>query len=59
MGKVLGLDIGIASVGRRKKYRLQCIEDLLIERGFCPPDTINLNPYELRVKGLKEKLLQY
>lgn len=96
MGKVLGLDIGIASVGwslidtdthkiidmgvrlfesvdannnqkrrearsarrtlRRKKYRLQCIEDLLIERGFCPPDTINLNPYELRVKGLKEKL---
>ena len=96
MGKVLGLDIGIASVGwsvidtdnneiidmgvrlfesanasnnrqrrearsarrtlRRKRYRLQNVEELLVENGFNPPDTTNLNPYELRVKGLKEKL---
>lgn len=96
MGNVLGLDIGIASVGwslintdnneiidmgvrlfksadassnqqrrearsarrtlRRKRYRLQNVEELLSENGFSPPDTINLNPYELRVRGLKEKL---
>ena len=96
MGKVLGLDIGIASVGwslidtdnnkivnmgvrlfdsadvsnnqqrrearsarrtlRRKKHRLKNVEELLLENGFNSPDTINLNPYELRVKGLNEKL---
>lgn len=96
MGKVLGLDIGIASVGwsivetdtheiidmgvrlfesadanknkerrearssrrilRRKGYRLQNVEELLDGGGFNPPDTNNLNPYKLRVKGLKHKL---
>ncbi len=96
MGKVLGLDVGIASVGwslidtdtnkivdmgvrlfqsadannnkerrefrsarrtlRRKKYRLQNVEELLLKNGFNPPNTVNLNPYRLRVKGLSEKL---
>lgn len=96
MGKVLGLDIGIASVGwslvdtdnnkiidigvrlfesadannnqerrearsarrtlRRKKYRLRNVEELLSENGFYPPKGFNFNPYELRVKGLNEKL---
>lgn len=96
MGKVLGLDIGIASVGwglidtdtkkivdmgarlfdsadannnrarreargarrnlRRKKYRLKCIDELLLDYDFYPPTDQNLNPYELRVKGLSEKL---
>ena len=96
MGKILGLDIGIASVGwslidtdnnkivdmgvrlfksadainnqerrearsarrtlRRKKHRLKNVEELLLENGFNPPDTINLNPYKLRVRGLNEKL---
>ncbi len=97
MGKVLGLDVGIASVGwsiidtkankiidmgvrlfesadaannqqrrearaarrniRRKKYRLRSVEELLMNYGFESPNDINLNPYELRVKGLSEKLL--
>lgn len=96
MGKVLGLDIGIASVGwslidtdddkivdmgvrlfdsadasnnqarresrsarrnlRRKKYRLKSIEELLNEYEFYNTTTGNYNPYELRVKGLSEKL---
>ncbi|NLX62543.1 MAG: type II CRISPR RNA-guided endonuclease Cas9 [Tissierellia bacterium] len=96
MGKILGLDIGISSVGwsildtekkeivdmgvrlfetadasnnqqrrfarlarrnlRRKKYRLQKVEELLYEYGFCPPKEFNFNPYELRVKGLNKKL---
>lgn len=96
MGKVLGLDIGIASVGhclidtdtkkivnmgvrifesadannnkdrrefrgarrnlRRKKYRLQSIDELLKDYGFFPSEELELNPYELRVKGLRQKL---
>lgn len=96
MGKVLGLDIGIASVGwclidtdnnkiidmgvrlfnsadvsnnqqrresrsarrtlRRKKHRLQDVEDFLFKNGFSSNDTLNSNPYELRVKGLNGRL---
>lgn len=96
MGRILGLDIGIASVGwclldtntnkivdigvrlfesadasnnqqrresrsarrniRRKKYRLESIEDLLKHNNFFPPKDIALNPYLLRVKGLEQKL---
>lgn len=96
-GKILGLDIGISSVGvgvidantgdiihassrifpaanadnnktrrtsrgarrltRRKKHRIERLEDLFekyeIETTF---ENLNLNPYELRVKGLKEEL---
>ena len=96
MGKVLGLDIGIASVGhclidtdtekiinmgvrifesadvnnnkarresrgsrrnlRRKNYRLESVDDLLAKSGFFPIKNLELNPYELRVKGLTDKL---
>jgi len=96
LGKILGLDIGIASVGwsiidsntnkivnmgtrlfesadannnkirretraarrnlRRKNYRLKCVEELLSDYDFTSSGDINLNPYELRVKGLKEQL---
>lgn len=96
-GKILGLDIGIASVGvgiinaktgnvehassrifpaanadnnverrsarggrrliRRKKHRLKRVEDLFekynIDTDF---SNLNLNPYQLRVKGLNEQL---
>lgn len=96
-GKILGLDIGISSVGvgvidantgeiihasarifpaanadnnksrrdargarrliRRKKHRIERLEDLFekyaIETRF---NNLNLNPYELRVKGLTEAL---
>lgn len=41
---------------RRKKYRLKCVEELLITYDFYPAEDPNLNPYELRVKGLNEKL---
>ena len=96
MGKVLGLDIGIASVGwslidtdnnkiidmgvrlfnsagannnqerrearsarrtlHRKNHRLQNVEEFLLENGFNSTNRADLNPYELRVKGLNEKL---
>jgi len=96
LGKILGLDIGIASVGwgiidtdtnkivdmgarlfdsadannnktrrdargsrrilRRRKYRFKCIEKLLLNHGFYPPTDYDVNPYELRVRGLNEKL---
>lgn len=96
MGRVLGLDIGIASVGwslidtdsekivnmgarlfesadannniarrearsarrntRRKAHRLERIDQLLEEKGFTWSDSIDMNPYELRVKALNEKL---
>lgn len=96
-GKILGLDIGIASVGvgvidattgevihassrifpsanaannaerrgfrggrrlsRRKKHRMRRVKDLFekyrLETRF---NNLNLNPYELRVRGLTEKL---
>ena len=96
MGKILGLDIGIASVGwsiidtednriadigvrlfdsadasnnearrearsarriiRRKKYRLKSGEELLTSYGFNRSTNLETNPYELRVKGLSNKL---
>lgn len=96
MGRILGLDIGIASVGwglidsdtnkivnmgvrlfdsadannnvarreargarrnlRRKKYRLKCIDELLTENNFFCCENMEFDPYQLRVKGLSEKL---
>lgn len=96
MWKVLGLDVGIASVGwciidtehnrvvdmgvrlfdsadvsnnvarrearssrrviRRKKYRLKSIGELLRENGFDKQTDNHYNPYELRVRGLREQL---
>lgn len=96
-GKILGLDIGIASVGvgiidavtgeiihksarifpaanadnnaerrgfrgsrrllRRKKHRVQRVRDLFDQYGIETYfENLNLNPYELRVKGLTETL---
>lgn len=98
-GKILGLDIGVASVGvgiidketgeiihassrifpaatadsnverrgfrqgrrlgRRKKHRKVRLADLFSDAGLITDFSqvsINLNPYELRVKGLNEKL---
>ena len=98
-GKILGLDIGVASVGvgildketgkishassrifpaatadsnverrgfrqgrrlgRRKKHRKVRLADLFSDAGLVTDFSqvsINLNPYELRVKGLNEKL---
>ena len=98
-GKILGLDIGVASVGvgildketgeiihassrifpaatadsnverrgfrqgrrlgRRKKHRKVRLADLFSDTGLITDFSkvsINLNPYELRVKGLNEKL---
>lgn len=97
MKLVLGLDVGIASVGwgiidkdsyqvidsgvrlfaegsstlneerrgrrssrrllRRRKHRIQRIRELLIQNKFIDEDFIPLNnPYEIRVKGLNNKL---
>lgn len=96
-GKILGLDIGIASVGvgiieaktgkvvhansrlfsaanaennaerrgfrgsrrlnRRKKHRVKRVRDLFEKYGIVTDfRNLNLNPYELRVKGLTEQL---
>lgn len=44
---------------RRKKHRLERVDKLLTEIGIKRPDYknyCNVNPYELRVKGLKNKL---
>ncbi|RPF56528.1 type II CRISPR RNA-guided endonuclease Cas9 [Abyssicoccus albus] len=93
---ILGLDIGIASVGyglinndtkeiidagvrlfpegksdendgrrskrgsrrllRRRKHRIANVKSLLAEYGISIENNSNMNPYEIRVKGLSEKL---
>ena len=39
----------------RKNHRLQNVEEFLLENGFNSTNRADLNPYELRVKGLNEK----